>query len=265
MIFESGAGGPGLGWAHIQHEVANFARACWYDRAGYGWSDPGPFPRDAKAIADDLHRLLQNAGVAPPIVLVGASFGGLIVRVYNYRYPSEVSGLVLVDSSHVDNGMPIRPFGEGWLPYMPHAMSLLTRMLGQVGVLRLAMDSPRPSIALTLAGDPRMLAESSKELFYESLLEARASGNLGDRPLIVLTAGLPRAIPEDPMQARRLVAAQRGWIAIQTQLALLSTRGTQIVLPDSRHAIQFDRPDAVISAVRHVVEEVRNGADLSID
>ena len=265
VIFESGAGGPGLGWSHIQRDVAHFARACWYDRAGYGWSDPGPFPRDAKAIADDLHHLLHNAGVAPPFVLVGASFGGLIVRVYNYRYPGEVAGLVLVDSSHVDNGMPIRPVGEGWLPYWPHAMSLLARMLGQVGVLRLIMDSPRLTIAQTLAANPRTLAESSKELFYESLLEARASGNLGDRPLIVLTAGLPSAIAESPMQARELVAAQRQWISIQTQLVGLSTRSRQIVLPDSRHAIQFDRPDAVIGAVRDVVKEVRNGAGLSIN
>jgi len=97
-------------------------------------------------------------------------------------------------------------------------------------------------------------------LFFESLLEARASGNLGDRPLLVLTAGLPSAIAESPARARELVAAQRQWIAIQTQLAGLSTRGAQIVLPDSRHAIQFDRPDAVITAVREVVEEVRSDA-----
>jgi pimeloyl-ACP methyl ester carboxylesterase len=265
VIFESGAGGPGLVWSHIQQEVAHFARACWYDRAGYGWSDPGPFPRDAKAIADDLHHLLHNAGVSPGFVLVGASFGGLIVRVYNYRYPREVAGLVLVDSSHVDNGMPIRPFGEGWLPYWPHAMSLFVQMQKQIGVLRLLMGSSGPSMAQTLAADPRTFAESSKELFYESLLEARASGNLGDRPLIVLTAGLPSGIPEDPSQARRLMASQRQWIASQTQLAQLSTRGKQIVLPDSRHAIQFDRPDTVISAVRDVVEEVRNGWGLSID
>lgn len=83
VVFDSGAGSPGYAWSHIQPEVARFTRACWYDRAGEGWSDPGPFPRNSAAIAQDLHALLQRAGVAPPYVLVGHSAGGLNVRVYN--------------------------------------------------------------------------------------------------------------------------------------------------------------------------------------
>lgn len=78
VVFESPGPGPGVVWK----EVAWFTRACWYDRAGEGWSDPGPFPRTSVAIATDLHTLLQRAGVPGPYVLVGASFGGLNVRVY---------------------------------------------------------------------------------------------------------------------------------------------------------------------------------------
>jgi hypothetical protein len=114
--------------------------------------------------------------------------------------------------------------------------------------------------SFTQAFEPRTLAESAKELFYESLLEARAAGGLGDRPLIVLTAGLPSARPNDPMQARELIANQQRWIKSQAQLAGLSTRGRQIVLTDSRHGIQSDRPDAVIDAVREVVAEARSDA-----
>ena len=137
-------------------------------------------------------------------------------------------------------------------------MNVLVEILKQVGVLRLIMDSPGPSVPLTLASNPRTLAESMKELFYVSLLEARAAGTLGDRPLIVLTAGLPSGVPHDPPEARELIASQRHWIESQAQLARLSMRGKQIVLKDSRHGIQFDRPDAVIQAVRDVVAQTRH-------
>jgi pimeloyl-ACP methyl ester carboxylesterase len=255
VIFESGLGGPGLVWDSIQREIAKNTRACWYDRAGYGWSDPGPYPRDSAAIAEDLHRLLRQTDVAPPYVLVGASFGGLNIRVYNKRYAGDVAAMVLVDSSHIDNDQPIRPPGEGWLPYFPRATSVLAQGLKYAGVLRLIMD--RRDASFTQAFEPRTAAESAKELFYESLLEARAAGGLGDKPLVVLTAGLPPLRPVDSTQARQLISAQQRWVQIQAQLAGLSTRGKQVVLSDSRHDIPHDRPDAVIDAVREVLADVR--------
>ena len=88
VILES-ASGIGLEWGTIQTEVAKFTEACWYDRAGMGWSDPGPFPRTAEAIASDLHHLLNRAGVSPPFVLAGFSFSGLPVREYNGFSPAK--------------------------------------------------------------------------------------------------------------------------------------------------------------------------------
>src|SRR6266481_3807571 len=82
VILES-AGGPGYFWTDIQPQIAKFTTACWYDRAGEGWSDPGPFPRTSASIAADLHELLKRAGVPPPYLLVGASVGGLNSRVYH--------------------------------------------------------------------------------------------------------------------------------------------------------------------------------------
>src|ERR1700753_3392023 len=91
-IFSSGAGGPavvletasgvGLEWDRVQSEAAKLTRTCWYDRAGMGWSDPGPYPRTAEAIAKDLHALLERANISPPFVLAGFSFGGLPLREY---------------------------------------------------------------------------------------------------------------------------------------------------------------------------------------
>ena len=100
VILESGSGATSVDWANIQPEVANTTRVCAYDRAGTGWSEPGPGPGDPQQIAGELHTLLGNAGIDGPYVLVGHSFGGLYVRMYAELYPNEVEGMVLVDSSH---------------------------------------------------------------------------------------------------------------------------------------------------------------------
>src|SRR5262249_33498570 len=89
-------------WALVQPEVARFARACAYDRAGDAWSDPGPVPRTMRQESYELHTLLARAGMAPPYVLVGHSYGGLLVPAYAERYPDEVAGMVLVDPTHED-------------------------------------------------------------------------------------------------------------------------------------------------------------------
>src|SRR5215216_1696212 len=100
VVMEAAIGETGLLWSPVQPTVAQRTRACVYDRAGYGWSDPSPRPRTAAVMVEELHRLLGAAGVPGPYVLVGHSFGGLLVRLYAARYPQEVAGLVLVDSAH---------------------------------------------------------------------------------------------------------------------------------------------------------------------
>ena len=102
VILEAGGGNPWLSWCKVQPQVASFTRVCSYDRAGLGWSDPSPRPRTAMVIAEELHALLHNAGIPGPFVLVGHSLGGMDARMFANRYPSEVAGLVLVDSSHPD-------------------------------------------------------------------------------------------------------------------------------------------------------------------
>lgn len=100
VILESGSGATSVDWANIQPEVADSTRVCAYDRAGSGWSEPGPGPGDPQQIARELHTLLGNARIDGPYVLVGHSFGGLYIRMYADLYPNEVEGMVLVDSSH---------------------------------------------------------------------------------------------------------------------------------------------------------------------
>src|SRR5437868_10053956 len=102
VILESGLGGPSVDWLMVQPEVAKFARVCSYDRAGYGWSDSSPEPRLPSIMTEELHTLLQKAGLKPPYILVGHSFGAFNVRMYAHKFPNEVAGVVLVDGSHPD-------------------------------------------------------------------------------------------------------------------------------------------------------------------
>ena len=264
----------GYGWINVQPQIAKFNRVCWYDRAGFGWSDPGPFPRTSAAISSDLHDLLRAAAVPPPYVLVGASFGGFIVRTYAGRYPDEVAGMGLVDSSHEDQHEPKSMKSPA--NRLPRSVqSLLCGLLptmGRIGVVRFILARSGPSRDIPPGMTPDQAAHlqffsSRPESFVtagneqcnweESAAEARSAGNLGNRPLIVLTAGRG-FIPPDPAAAQEAAAFHEVWIhELQPQLALLSTRGRQVIVKNSGHGIQYDAPDAVIGAVRDIVTQVQ--------
>jgi pimeloyl-ACP methyl ester carboxylesterase len=94
VILEPGGNSPGYSWVLQQAKMAAFTRACWYDRAGVGWSDPPPSPRTSASIVSDLHEALHRAGILPPYVMAGGSVGGEYVHIYAAHYPSDVAGLV---------------------------------------------------------------------------------------------------------------------------------------------------------------------------
>src|ERR1700686_5623142 len=106
VILEGGGNSPGYAMASLQSKMAVFTRACWYDRAGVGWSDPPSSPRTSASVASDLHEALQRAGVLPPYVMAGGSVGGEYVRIYTGRYPTDVAGFGLVDSASPDMREP---------------------------------------------------------------------------------------------------------------------------------------------------------------
>jgi len=103
VVFDAALGASSLSWTLVQAEVARFARTCAYDRAGFGWSDRGPLPRTAGRTADELRRALERAGEPPPYVLVGHSYGGLVMRIFAGRYRSDTAGLILVDPAHPED------------------------------------------------------------------------------------------------------------------------------------------------------------------
>ena len=106
VILEPGGNSPGYAQLWLQSKMAVFTRTCWYDRAGVGWSDPPSSPRTSASVVSDLHEALQRAGVLPPYVMAGGSVGGEYVRIYTARYPSDVAGLVLIDSASPDMHEP---------------------------------------------------------------------------------------------------------------------------------------------------------------
>jgi len=265
VILDSGMGVPGMGWDLVQPDVQKFTRVCSYDRAGYGWSDPGPLPRTSRRIAKELHTLLQNAGIPPPYILVGHSFGGFNVRVYCGLYPNEVAGTVLVDSSNEDQSALVPASTAAADKRKIRLLLRVYPVLLRLGVARwyLTRDAdPTPDRLYAelyyLILKPRHIpATLDEDLSFdgESAEQVRESGNLGDRPLIVLTAG--DVGPPDPdMSKKDWAAAIAAHAERQRKLARLSTRGQQIVVEKSGHDIQLEQPQAVTNAIRSVFDSV---------
>ena len=128
VILEPGAGGMSSVSAWITPAVARDTRVCVYDRAGRGWSEPADSPQDGAQIATDLHTLLERGHVPGPYVLAGHSFGGLYVLTFAARYPDEVAGMVLVDSTAPGSAATpaTSPDNEGSYDIMGRASALLS-------------------------------------------------------------------------------------------------------------------------------------------
>lgn len=272
-------GAVGYRWTPIQRELATFTRACWYDRAGHGWSDPGPSPRNSAAVASDLHALLKAAAVPPPYVLVGASGAGFPVRVFAGRHLNEVAGVVLVDAAHEDQYQREPRSSLGFANRVPApvrcALYAVVPVAGEVGLIRLLLRSTR--VANTRRQPPQgMTSDEAQYLFFLSTLprslvaeadegrhwkdsadEARKANALGDRPLIVLTAGT-FVTPHNPVDLAEARAFHQTWVnELQPKLARLSSRGRQIIVEKSGHGIQSEAPDVLIGAIRDIVGESR--------
>ena len=275
VILDTGGSAPGYENFLLQRQIAKFTRACWFDRAGLGWSDPSPVEQTSAAIAEDLHALLHAAGASPPYVLVGASFSGFNVRVFSGKYSGEVAGVVLVDSAHEDQERYepraiIAPVNR--LPAPIRSLICASVPLGaRVGLVRFLLhesgprtDAPpgfTPDQAATLHGlelqTKSFVAAASCNRFEMSAAQAHAAGSLGDRPLIVLTAGRGFTVG-DPEADRELKAFHEIWVhQLQPQLARLSTRGRQVIVENSGHGIGWEAPDAVVKAVREIVAEAQ--------
>ena len=290
VLLDAGAGGGMLDWRHVQGQIGGFTKTCAYDRAGHGWSDPASRPSDVANTVDDMHRLLKAANIATPIVYVGHSIAGLYGVYFAAKYPRDVAGAVLVDPSfaHQTEAMmaDLTSAPRAMMQKMRAANMRLMRSCldlarrGELGAPNTnsatdCLDSSSYPDKLDDILTAEELRESKSVPINEAVTSEYASfftnGNFpdaddteldsvkadfGGKMLIILTHGKTRPAPPgiDPKQMAPIDAA---WKDGHDRLARLSIRGSNIIVPNADHYIQYDQPQAVIDAVRRVVMDVR--------
>jgi pimeloyl-ACP methyl ester carboxylesterase len=278
VIIDAGQGDFSLTWNHLLPEIAHFTQVVAYDRAGLGWSDPSPQPRTAAVMVEELQTLLKHANLPGPYILVGASTGGMNVRLFAHRYPAEVAGMVLVDAAHEEQFSA--PIVKATLERMSKMMPLMMGL--SQGLVRSGLAALRPGLLpdasgarqklpetavpvydALLTGSAKHLAAAAAELqgLDETHAQLRAANitSLGDIPLIVLRHG-----QEQPMMVSPEVTAalEETFERLQHEMAGLSSNGRLVVAEQSGHAIHLDQPELVIIAIKEVVMAARKPAQV---
>ena len=276
VVFESPSGGAGWEWWAVQPKIAARTRACIYDRAGYGFSDPSPRAADAENAVADLHALLQAAGVAPTYVLVGNSFGGGTAELFAWKHPEEVGGLVLVEPMHEDENIRADAVTHGW-------MSDAERQIVEFGTACAAQAEkgfepkseayedciggadPSLPVAIGEIGLKQRLTpawwrvrQAERRALAQDREELRAARKpFGDLPIIALARGVsPYLIPGKP-QSEGNKAMEAANLALQTDVAHSSTHGEVRVVAGAEHVIQETHPEAVVTAVDDMLAKIR--------
>ena len=288
VIFEAGLAASSLNWRVLQQDVARFARACTYDRAGFGWSDRAPDARSARNGAADLHRLLGAARVPPPYVLVAHSFGCYVAAVFAATHASDLAGLVLVD--------PLTP-GE-WLHPDRVRRRLLVggqfvshvgAVLASVGIVRFllarvpAQNSALPGLVLRLFGREadtvvrRVLGEvmkmprevwpaiqahwSGRSAFLSMAQHLRAlpQSAADVHAALAHAAEAPDALRDVPIVVVTAADCPEHRIQLQRAFADLSTRGAHVRASLGGHWVHLDEPALVVDAIRRLVDDVAGG------
>lgn len=257
VVIEAGLGDWSTGWSLVQPEVAKTTRTCTYDRAGSGWSDPGPQPRIASQFALELHTLLVRADERGPYVLVGHSMGGLTMQLFARDYPTEVAGLVLIDS--MNSGATTPPGSKVHTgTNLPAVARLAVRGVGRLGIARtltflgdplgsLPRELPREAAAAFAARGvtPDHLQAFVDEFrgISEGLAQAAEVRSLGTLPVTVVTAGEK--------------SADADWPAKQSDLLRLSSNSRQVLAEGSGHNVHLDRPAYATAAIIEMVASAR--------
>lgn len=276
VIFAPAAGASTFQWRRVQHPISARTRTVAFDNAGFGFSDPGPLPRTASAMVNDLRAALKAKGIAPPYVLVGWSLGGLVMRLFAFRHPHEVVGMVMVDSTTEHQARrwfeatgDHRFDGREELAFRRKLMRL--ERLARAGALAPGTPEydefglPWPTLTpavnaafkaqLTSPGRYRAGRSETAHLMSTSSDEVAAARRpLGDMPLIVLTASrnTPPGLEEKAEVWRRVLCA------MHDEIAALSTRGERRTV-DAGHGIPMEKPDVVIAAIEEVLALARGG------
>jgi pimeloyl-ACP methyl ester carboxylesterase len=264
VVLDAGLGAFSLDWGAVQPEIATSTRVCAYDRAGLGWSEPGPLPRSPQQFADELHVLLTNADVEGPYVLAVHSISGKTARLFASQHPNDVAGMVFVDARHESVDEHVTPEQLAAEDAQQRRFQRMIGWMAKFGLVRLLWSpvwpralpgsenlSPETRTAIgVLQARPRQiesaLAEGRGRMDSNTQLEAAAP--LGDIPLIVLTSA--QSIDHLPF-----------WNEAQQIMTGLSSNSRMIVA-SSGHAVHFEQPALVVESIRQVVDAARTGQPL---
>ncbi|WP_298744300.1 alpha/beta hydrolase [uncultured Brevundimonas sp.] len=266
VILDAGLGLDSSVWTRVQPELAEITRTCAYDRAGYGQSDPGPLPRDSAHRASDLLGMLEATVENGPFVLVAHSAAELTARIVTERRPDLIAGLILVDpGADLER---LKTIGPVWAAAYAAGQSAALKCIRATAAGEMRPGNP---IYVECGSPPTDGPLASREMAAAVLSEnepdsagiderQRAQGSLGDVSLIVLTAENKFGANEGaaPAETQPL---RRAWSEAGAMIAASSSRGEQRMVPEASHVIQFEQPQAVIDAVRDVVERARSGTE----
>jgi pimeloyl-ACP methyl ester carboxylesterase len=273
VVFDAPSGDGGWTWHGVQPKVAARTRACVYDRAARGFSDPSPLAPTFGNAVSDLHALLGKAGIAPPYVLVGNSFGGAAVQLYAYRYPQEVKALVLVEAGHEDEEKRINAASQGKMKQFSdfqeqviHQCADAARKGFELGSELFANCTGGMGTEYGRELAAARLAQVRQPAYWDDLVAGIKAGeaseaelraarrSFGDLPVVVLARGVsPYAVPGKPQSALNK-ATEAENLAIQKDIVGLSTRAILHVVAGASHIIQADKPQAVVDAVNEALD-----------
>ena len=271
VVFESGIAATNLNWRHIQDAISGFARTVSYDRAGLGWSSPAKTARTPANVARELHSMLAAAGIKPPFILVGHSFGGLVMRRYAQLFPEEVAGLVLVDPMRCEEWPPLAPAKQATLDRGVR-MTCYAVPIAQVGLARMAVTSLLCRTGAIYTFLARFAGEGGRHVL------ARIEDEVGKmpsdvRPIVAAYWSLPSFykgmaahLSSVPETVREMMVTERiAGIPVMLltpgksvplsaeQLEEIGDSVQQMIAPASAHWIHLDEPEIVIDAIRTMV------------
>ena len=262
VVLEGGMASFSSNFYWVQNELAATTRVVAYDRAGLGWSDPAPEPRDAQQSARDLHAALQAAGIQGPYVVAGHSYGGLVVRAFTDLYPDEVAGMVLIDASHPDQWQHIPVSQDGKLNGRGN---LITSILARFGIVRLfqlergiytGLPEQQAAEMRAILAKPESWKTSGDVLLIwneRTTPQINQASSLGDLPLAVLS------VTEQAVFADVLTS-------LQAELPNLSSNSIHITVEGATHESLVAKQEhalVVVEAIRQVLESAMTGLKLS--
>ncbi|MGA2726198.1 MAG: alpha/beta hydrolase [Terracidiphilus sp.] len=271
VLFESGIAATNLNWFHIQETVSRFAATASYDRGGLGWSSPSRTARTPGNLASELHELMQEAGLKPPYILVGHSFGGLVIRRFALLYPEEVASIVLVDPLRCEEWLPLDPAKQAKLDrgikLASFAIPIARLGLARLAVTSLLCRSGRIADRLACAAGeggrhvlgrikgevakmprevwPSVAAHWSRPNYYagmrnhlaavpDTLLEMEGAEPIRGIPVLLLTPGKSSPLSDKCLQK-------------------IGDTVQQVIAPARAHWIHLDEPELVIQSIREMV------------